>query len=51
MKISAGFRLGRSDVLMSLRHYLWVQSHHKDTTPTIAWRREVCKEEAFDDLP
>ena len=36
MKISAGFRLGRSDVLMSFRHYLWEQSHHKDTTPTIA---------------
>jgi len=45
--ITGGFRLERSEVLRSLRHY------HKATvvTPSIAWRKEVWEEEALDDLP
>ena len=40
----------RSEVLRSLRHYLREQSG-KDVTPSIAWRRQVWREEALDDLP
>ena len=43
---TGGLRLGNSEVLRSLRHYL-----RKDITPSIVWRREVWKEKALNDLP
>ena len=36
--VTSGFRLGRSEVLRSLRHYM--QAESKDITPGVAWRRE-----------
>ena len=47
---SNGSRLGTSEVLRNVRHYLQGLKA-KDITPTIAWRREAWKEEAVDDLP
>ena len=47
--VTSGLRLGRSELLRMLRHYL--QAHHKDITPSMAWRREAWKEESQDDLP
>ena len=48
--ISSGLRLGRSEVLRNLRHYLraYCQGHH--TIDRLAWGRKVLKEETFDDL-
>ena len=47
---SNGSRLGTSEVLRNVRHYL--QGHKaRDITPSIGWRREELKEEALDDLP
>ena len=45
--LTIGFLLARPEVLRSLRHYQRAQSQG----PSIAWRREVWKEEALDDLP
>ena len=47
--LTGGLRLGRSEVLRSLRHYMWAQSQGHHTID--AWRREAWKEEALDDLP
>ena len=46
--LTNGLLPGRSEVLMSLRHYLRAQA--KDITPSISWRREAWREEALDDL-
>ena len=39
--ITGGLRLGRSEVLRSLRHYLRCGHKAKDITPSIARRREA----------
>ena len=46
--LTSSLLLGRSEVLRSLRHYLWVQSHGHHTTDRLM--REVWEEEALDDL-
>ena len=43
--IKGGLRLGISEVLRSLRHYLCCPNKARDITPSIAWRREAKKEE------
>ena len=43
--LTSGLLLGRSEVLRSLRHYLWAQSQGHDT-----WR-EALKKKALDDHP
>ena len=44
-------RLGPSQVLRSLRHYLRAQLKAKDITPSIAWSRDAWKEEVLGELP
>ena len=48
--ITSGLCLARSEVLRSLRHYLWVQNHGHHTIDRIA-ERVVEEDKLSDDLP
>ena len=49
--LTSGLLLRRSEVLRSLRHYLWTQNQGHYTTRLIAWRRDALKEGVLGNFP